>query len=105
MSKLTSAEQQDKMYRELAATIADQAQAIADGTLTGPRYARARLILRNAEVLVSWTPDDRSGMTPAAPPAETPETCEASGDPDDQPITTRTADDLPLGASCADRSN
>jgi hypothetical protein len=62
---MTPAEQRDKQYRELAATIASQAQAIADGTLTGPCYAHARLILRNAEQLAAETPDDRSGM-PAA---------------------------------------
>jgi hypothetical protein len=64
---MTPAEQRDKQYRELAATIASQAQAIADGTLTGPCYAHARLILRNAEQLAAETPDDRSGM-PAAEP-------------------------------------
>jgi hypothetical protein len=104
MARMTEAEQRARQYRELAATIADQAQAIADGTLTGPRYGMARLLLRNAECLVAWTPDDRSGM-PAAPAAQA-EICEARfADPDNQPITTRTAGDLPLGAGCADRSN
>ena len=65
MTHLTPAEQRDKQYRELAATIAGQAQALADGTTAGPRYAMARLILSNAEQLVAETPDDRSGM-PAA---------------------------------------
>jgi hypothetical protein len=65
MSRISNAEQQEKQYRELAGTIADQAQAIADGSLAGPRYAMAQLILRNAQCLVAWTPDDRSGM-PAA---------------------------------------
>ena len=62
MPEMTPAEQRARQYRELAATIADQAQAIADGTLAGPRYGMARLILRNAETLDAWTPDDRSGM-------------------------------------------
>lgn len=43
----------------LARTIADQAQAIADGTVTGPQWAAARRILRNAEQLVAETADDR----------------------------------------------
>jgi hypothetical protein len=62
---MTATEQQ---IRDLAATIADQAQAIADGTLTGPLYAHARLVLRNAELLAAWVPDDRSGMPAAAGP-------------------------------------
>jgi hypothetical protein len=64
MPKLTVSEIQDKQYRELAATIADQAQAIADGTLSGPRYAVASLLLSNAKTLFAWTPDDRSGTAP-----------------------------------------
>jgi hypothetical protein len=68
MPVMTPAEQNDKPYRDLAAAIASQAQAIADGTLTGPRHAMAKLILRNAELLVAWTPDDRSGM-PGTEPA------------------------------------
>jgi hypothetical protein len=67
MTRLTPAEQRDKQYRELAATIADQARAIADGTLAGPRYAMAQLIARNAQQLVAETPDDRSGMPGAEP--------------------------------------
>jgi hypothetical protein len=61
MTEMTPAER-EKQYRELAATIADQAQAIADGTLTGPRFGMVQLIKRNAETLAAWTPDDRSGM-------------------------------------------
>ena len=57
--KLTRTEQRDKQRRELAATIADQAQAIADGTVTGPQWAAARRVLRNAEQLVAETADDR----------------------------------------------
>jgi len=48
---MTATEQQ---IRDLAATIADQAQAIRDGTLTGPLYAHARLIRNNAETLAAW---------------------------------------------------
>jgi hypothetical protein len=62
MTRMTKAEQQDKLYRELAAAIADQAQIIADGTGSGPLYARVQLLKSNVEVLESWTPDDRSGM-------------------------------------------
>ena len=43
----------------LARTIADQAQAIADGTVTGPQHAAARRVLANAEMLMAWTADDR----------------------------------------------
>jgi hypothetical protein len=61
---MTATEQQ---IRELAGTIADQAQAIKDGTLTGPLYAHARLIRNNAETLAAWAatlgtgPDARQG--------------------------------------------
>jgi hypothetical protein len=48
---------------DLARTIASQAQAIADGTLTGPQYGAVRRLLANAEMLVAWTADDRSGST------------------------------------------
>jgi hypothetical protein len=65
MPKLTVSEIQGKQYRELAATIADQAQAIADRTLSGPRYAVASLLLlSNAKTLFAWTPDDQSGTAP-----------------------------------------
>jgi hypothetical protein len=66
MARMTEAEQQDKQYRELAAAIADQAQAIADGTGSGPLYARVQLLKSNVALLEAWTPDDRSGMAPAA---------------------------------------
>jgi hypothetical protein len=46
--------------RELAATIAAKAQALADGTLTGPEHAAAKLILSNAQMLLDWTPDNQS---------------------------------------------
>jgi hypothetical protein len=45
---------------ELAGTIATQAQAIKDGTVTGPQWGHARRLLANAETLVAWTEDDRS---------------------------------------------
>ena len=44
----------------LARTIADQAQAIADGTVTGPQHAAARRVLANAKTLLAWTADDRT---------------------------------------------
>lgn len=53
----------DDQIRDLAAVIAAQSQAIADGTVTGPLYAAVRRVLANAETLVAWTPDDRSGWS------------------------------------------
>jgi hypothetical protein len=49
-----------KQIRECAESIAAQAQAIADGTITGPLWTQARKILFNAELLAAWVPDDRS---------------------------------------------
>jgi hypothetical protein len=46
-------------YRELAATIADQAQAIADGTVVGPLHGAVARLKSNLDTLVAWTPDDR----------------------------------------------
>ncbi|HEY0640268.1 MAG TPA: hypothetical protein VGD67_21775 [Pseudonocardiaceae bacterium] len=46
---------------ELARAIAAQAQAIADGTVVGPRYAAVRRLAANVDTLQCWTPDDRSG--------------------------------------------
>jgi hypothetical protein len=54
----------DRQYHDMAATIAAQAQAIADGTITGPRFAAASRLLGNAKTLMAWTPDDRSGVSP-----------------------------------------
>jgi hypothetical protein len=53
------AEARRKQCRELAATIAMQAQAIANGTTTGPVYAAVRLIKNNVATLEAWTGDDR----------------------------------------------
>jgi hypothetical protein len=61
-AELTLAERQEKQRRELAATIADKAQAIADGTLIGPQYAAVQGLRANVAMLPAWTPDDRSGM-------------------------------------------
>jgi hypothetical protein len=47
-------------YRDLANTVAAQAEALATGTHTGPAYAAAQLLRSNVETLVAWTPDDRS---------------------------------------------
>ncbi len=47
------------MIRDLAATIAGQAQAIADGTVIGPTYAAVRLLAANVDTLSHWIPDDR----------------------------------------------
>jgi hypothetical protein len=61
MARMTEAEK-NKQYRELAAAIADQAQVIADGTGSGPVYARVQLLKSNVARLEAWTPDDRYGM-------------------------------------------
>lgn len=46
--------------RELAATIAAQATAIAEGTATGPLYAHVCRLDSNVQMLRAWVPDDRS---------------------------------------------
>jgi hypothetical protein len=46
---------------ELAQTIANQAQAIADGTVTGPEYSAVRLLVGNAETLLAWTAIEETG--------------------------------------------
>jgi len=54
-------------YRELAATIAAQAQAIADGTVTGPLRGAVARLAANADTLRAWTADDRSGVASPTP--------------------------------------
>jgi hypothetical protein len=51
---------QESQYRNLAAAIASQAQAIADGTVTGPRYASVQRLKSNVATLEAWTADDRA---------------------------------------------
>lgn len=46
--------------RDLAATIARQAQALADGAVKGPEWAQVARLVTNVETLRAWTPDDRS---------------------------------------------
>jgi hypothetical protein len=50
----------DKQYLEQAQAIANLAQAIADNTLVGPRYAAVLRMREMVSTLVSWTGDDRS---------------------------------------------
>jgi hypothetical protein len=50
-----------RQCRELAEAIATQAQALADGTVIGPRHAAVARLARNVDTLRAWTPDDRSG--------------------------------------------
>lgn len=50
----------EKQLRDLAGTIARQAQAIADGTITGPLRAHVRLLAANTEMLMAWTADEQS---------------------------------------------
>lgn len=47
--------------RELAEVIANQAEALANGTNTGSQYGAVQLLKSNVETLAAWTPDDRSG--------------------------------------------
>ena len=47
-------------YEDLARTVAAQAEALANGTYTGPAYGLARLLASNAAMLSAWTADDRS---------------------------------------------
>ena len=54
-----------EQIRDLAATIAGQAQAIAGGTVTGPVYGAVRRLAANAELLAAWQPDDRSNPAKA----------------------------------------
>ena len=49
------------MIRDLAAVIARQAQAIADGTVIGPMYPAVRRLAANVDTLSRWIPDDRGG--------------------------------------------
>lgn len=51
---------QESRNRDLAAVIAGQAQAIADGTVAGPRYASVQRLKANVATLEAWTTDDRA---------------------------------------------
>jgi tRNA nucleotidyltransferase (CCA-adding enzyme) len=44
----------DEQIRELAEAIANQAQAIADGTVNGSMAAKAKTVRENAETLRVW---------------------------------------------------
>jgi hypothetical protein len=50
---------QEIRYRALAANIAGLAEAIADGAVTGPRYAAVQRLKSNVATLEAWTDDDR----------------------------------------------
>lgn len=50
-----------EQIRELASTIASEAEAIATGTFTGPLYGLVSQLSSNVSTLRSWIPDDRSG--------------------------------------------
>ena len=52
-------EQLQAQRRELAQTIANQAQALADGTFTGAEHANVARLADNVATLKAWTPDDR----------------------------------------------
>lgn len=66
----------EEQVRDLAAAIAAQAQAIADGTLTGPIPGACKRILDNAETLFAWA--KQAALIPTHPNAWTdnhPDTC------------------------------
>jgi hypothetical protein len=44
---------------EQARAIEAQAKALADGTVTGPRYAAVKRLQDNIETLAAWIGDDR----------------------------------------------
>lgn len=44
---------------ELAGTVATQAEAIAQGTVRGPRYAAVARLRENVDTLATWVGDDR----------------------------------------------
>ncbi len=50
----------EDQIRDLSSTIAAQAQALADGTVTGPRYAAVLRLSNNVETLAAWVSDDRN---------------------------------------------
>lgn len=49
----------DQQIQELAAHIATRAEAIASGTLIGPRYAAVRNLQDSINTLAAWVGDDR----------------------------------------------
>lgn len=50
----------DEQIRELAETCSAQAQAIADGSVRGPRYSAVLRLKNNVETLLCWVGDDRN---------------------------------------------
>lgn len=67
--------------RDLAAAIAQQATALAEGTVTGPEHGAVARLVANVETLAAWTPDDRDTRPehPAAPADRPTVTAEATG--------------------------
>jgi len=45
---------------DLAHTIANQAEALATGSVIGPRYAAIRRLQNNVDTLATWVGDDRT---------------------------------------------
>jgi hypothetical protein len=56
---MTASGATEAQIRQLANDIAMQASAIAEGTLTGPRYAALRRLTDNVDTLSHWVGDDR----------------------------------------------
>lgn len=44
---------------DLAHTIANQAEALATGSVVGPRYAAIKRLQNNVDTLATWVGDDR----------------------------------------------
>lgn len=49
----------DDQIADLARHIASKAEAIADGTLQGPRYAAVQNLRDSVDTLAAWIGDDR----------------------------------------------
>lgn len=56
---MSTSKASEEQIRELAATLADQAQAIADDTIVGPRFAAIKRLQDNVDTLAAWVGDDR----------------------------------------------
>lgn len=56
----------EHQVRELAATIEAQANAIATGTVVGPRFAAVLRLRDNVDTLAHWVEDDRQAPRPTS---------------------------------------
>jgi hypothetical protein len=56
---MTEAIATEEQITELANAISNQAQALAEGRLKGPRYAAIKRMQNNLDTLAQWVGDDR----------------------------------------------